>query len=429
MRYLYSALYYALLPLVVLRMLWRSRRAPAYRHRLGERFGCFRPREDLAQPAIWIHAVSVGETLAAAPVVERLLQQYPDYRLVVTTTTPTGSERVRTLFGERVFHVYAPWDLPGPVCRFLRGTRPRLLLLMETELWPNVVHYSQAAGCRVLLANARLSTRSAGGYARLGGLTRQMLSQIDIVACQAPADGQRFLQLGLPASALQLVGSTKFDLTLDEDLVARAGTLRRALGDGERPVLVAASTHPGEEALILEAFGQLRRAAGPGLDRCLLLLVPRHPERFDEVFALCRRQGWQVVRRSAGDLPGAADDILLGDTMGELLLLLGTATVVVMGGSLVERGGHNVLEAAAWGVPVVTGPSCYNFVQSTDLLTAAGAMIRLESPAGLASCLQGLLTDPQRCQQMGAAGRQVLARNGGATGRLLALVEKLLEPD
>ena len=426
MRYLYSALYYALLPLLVLRMLWRSRRAPAYRRRLGERFGRFAARPALERPAIWVHAVSVGETLAAAPLLESLLEDYPDYCLVVTTTTPTGSQRLRALFGERVFHVYAPWDLPGPVKRFLHRTRPRLLLLMETELWPNMLHYSKAAGCRVLLANARLSAGSAAGYRRLGRLTRQMLLQLDMVACQGEADGRRFVQLGLPAAALQVIGSIKFDLVLDAGIVERAAALRREPGVRGRPVLLAASTHPGEEALVLEAFRRLRASGHPQLRRCLLLLVPRHPERFEEVFSLCCQQGWRVARRSAGTPPAQADDILLGDTMGELLLLLGAATVAVIGGSLVERGGHNVLEAAAWGIPVVSGPSMYNFAKSARLLRGAGAMLSLGPGERLAPVLEELLTDARRRREMGVAGREVLAQNRGATLRLRALVAELL---
>ena len=426
MRYLYSALYYALLPLLVLRMLWRSRRAPAYRRRLGERFGRFAARPALERPAIWVHAVSVGETLAAAPLLESLLEDYPDYCLVVTTTTPTGSQRLRALFGERVFHVYAPWDLPGPVKRFLHRTRPRLLLLMETELWPNMLHYSKAAGCRVLLANARLSAGSAAGYRRLGRLTRQMLLQLDMVACQGEADGRRFVQLGLPAAALQVIGSIKFDLVLDAGIVERSAALRREPGVRGRPVLLAASTHPGEEALVLEAFRQLRASGDPQLRRCLLLLVPRHPERFEEVFSLCCQQGWRVARRSAGTPPAQADDILLGDTMGELLLLLGAATVAVIGGSLVERGGHNVLEAAAWGIPVVSGPSMYNFAKSARLLRGAGAMLSLGPGERLAPVLEELLTDARRRREMGVAGREVLAQNRGATLRLQALVAELL---
>lgn len=418
MRYLYSALFYALLPFVVLRMLLRSRHAPDYRRRLAERFGIFATPFDRAQPAIWVHAVSVGEALAAAPLIESLLQTYPDHRLVVTTTTPTGSERVRELFGDRVFHVYAPWDLPGAVRRFLHRTRPCLLLIMETELWPNMLHYSRARGCRVVLANARLSERSARGYARFSGLTRNMLEQLDIVACQSAIDGQRFTALGLPAAALQVIGSIKFDLELNGTMRMRAAALRRDYAADKRPIVVAASTHAGEDEQILAAFATLKRS----VDSCLLIIVPRHPERFDAVHNLCVSEGWQVQRRSRGETPAIGDDIVLGDTMGELLLLLGVATVAVMGGSLVEHGGHNVLEAAAWGVPVVTGPHMFNFTAASDMLVNAGAMIMLEDTGQLGACLVGLLDDPERCRQMGAAAQQVMADNRGAKDKLLELV-------
>lgn len=420
MRYLYSALLYLLVPLLLLRMLWRSRRAPAYRRRLPERFGRFRGRP--AVPTLWVHAVSVGETLAAAPVIEALLRAYPGYGVVVTTTTPTGSERVQALFGSRVFHVYAPWDLPGSVNRFLRAVQPRLLLIMETELWPNLVHCSHRAGCRVLLANARLSARSARGYARFAGLSRQMLQSLDTVACQSRADGERFLSLGLPRQALEITGSIKFDLALDADTRARAARLRGELGSDRRPVLVAASTHPGEDEQILAAFAGLRRELGD----LLLVLVPRHPERFDDVYRLCRQGGWRVVRRSGGAPPGRGDAVLLGDTMGELVALLGAATVALVGGSLVEHGGHNVLEAAAWGVPVVTGPHMFNFAEISDLLCEAGGMVRLDDPGELGNCLRQLLTDSGRRQRMGEAGRRVVAQNRGARQRLLALVAESL---
>jgi 3-deoxy-D-manno-octulosonic-acid transferase len=419
MRYLYSALFYLLLPVVLLRMLLRSRQAPAYRRRLAERCGVFRiPEALLGEPVIWVHAVSVGETLAAAPVIESLLRDHPGHRLVVTTTTPTGSERVRALFGDSVFHVYAPWDLPDAMRRFLRQLRPQLLLIMETELWPNMLHYCHEAGCRVVLANARLSARSARGYARFAGLTRDMLRRLDVVACQAQADGERFLQLGLPPSALQITGSIKFDLELGAELRSAAAALRAELAVDQRPVLVVASTHPGEDEQVLTAFARVREQH----DNCLLVLVPRHPERFATVYQQCLDAGWSVCRRSSGRAPTAADAILLGDTMGELVLLLSAATVAVIGGSLVEHGGHNVLEASAWGVPVVTGPHMFNFAEISDLLLAAGGMIRLQDPAQLAECLLQLLADPGRRQQMSLAGQQVVADNRGAKQRLLDIV-------
>ena len=422
MRFLYSALYYCLLPLLVLRMLWRSRWAAAYRQRLPERFGLFSTRPELHLPAIWVHAVSVGETLAAAPLIESLLQQYPGHRLVVTTTTPTGSERVQALFGDRVFHVYLPWDLPGCMSRFLARTRPALLLIMETELWPNMLHYSRAAGCRIMLVNARMSERSARGYRRVRGLTQAMMRQLDAAACQASVDGERLLALGLPESALVCTGSIKFDLELGAGLLSEAASLRRALSSPERPVVVAASTHAGEEILILDAFRRVREALG----YCLLVLVPRHPERFDEAAELCRREGWQLLRRSAGSNPGPGDDILLGDTMGELLLLLGCATVAIIGGSLVPRGGHNPLEAAVWGLPVVVGPHMANFTDISQRLIDAGAMVQLDGAAGLAPCLLDLLGNTARARSMGAAGAQVLADNRGASARVMALVAQQL---
>ena len=425
MRYFYSAVFYLLLPFIALRMLWRSRRAPAYRQRLSESLGRFH-RSGLAgdRPVIWVHAVSVGETIAAAPLVEALLARYPDHSLVITTTTPTGSERVRALFGERVFHVYAPWDVPGATRRFFNAIQPRLLLLMETELWPNMLHRAQASGCPVVLANARLSERSARGYGRVASLTRDMLGQLAAVGCQAPADGERFVALGLPPERLRVTGTIKFDITLAPELVEQAAALDALWHGDHRTIVVAASTHPGEDEQILAAYTALKDTVG----RALLVLVPRHPERFDAVYATCCRAGWTVRRRSRGDAVDDSVDILLGDTMGELLLLLGVADIALIGGSLVEHGGHNVLEPAVWGVPVVTGPHMFNFADISRLLVDAGAMVQLQDPALLPETLIALSLDPQRRASMGAAGRQVVADNRGAGDRLLALVESVYPP-
>lgn len=424
MRLIYSALYYCLLPVILGRMLWRSRKSPAYRQRLAERFGFIgEDRERRGRPGLWVHAVSVGETLAAVPVVEQLISEYPDHRVVLTTTTPTGSERAQRLFGDRVFHVYCPWDLPGAVRRFVRATEPRLLLIMETELWPNMLHQARRAGCHSLLANARLSERSARGYARVGGLTREMLATLDTVAAQSAADGERLVELGLQREKLHITGSIKFDLELGNRLQREVEALRLALGADRRHIVVVASTHPGEDEQVLAAFAMLRQ----NHPDCLLIIVPRHPERFDDVYRLCVSAQWQVCRRSSGELPGSDDDVLLGDTMGELLTLLGTATIAVIGGSLVEHGGHNALEASAWGVPVVTGPYMFNFTEISDLLTAAGAMIKLADPSELGASLDALLSDEQRRSAMGAAGREVVADNRGARQRLLALIDAAMQ--
>ncbi len=419
MRYLYSALFYLLIPLLLARMLWRSRRAPAYRRRLGERFGWFPPPAGAATPTIWFHAASVGESIAARPLVEACLQQFPDARIMVTTTTPTGSARVREMFGERVFHVYCPWDLPGAVRRFLRRVRPDVLVLMETELWPNLLHYSQRTGCRVLLANARMSARSARGYERFSALTRPMLTNVDLAACQSTADAERLIALGLPAACCRVTGSLKFEVELVEELRLSARQLRESLG---RPVLLGSSTHPGEEALILDAFS----AARAGIPELLCLLVPRHPERFDEVARLCRERGFALVRRSAGSAVAAADEVLLGDTMGELLLLSGVATLCVVGGSFVPHGGQNPLEAAAWGVPVICGPQMFNFSEITRLLCAAGGMRQLAGAEPLAATVRSLLGDADLLEEMGSAAAEVVAANRGAKAAMLEMLAGLL---
>jgi 3-deoxy-D-manno-octulosonic-acid transferase len=422
MRFLYSALLYLLLPGLLLRLLWRSRRAPDYRRRILERFGHF-PAAGGHMPVIWVHAVSVGEALAAAPLVEILLEDYPDCRLVVTTTTPTGSAQVKARFGDRVLHVYAPWDLPGSIKRFLRRVRPRLLLLMETELWPNTVHYCHAAGCRVVVANARMSERSARRYARFPGLTGSMLGKINRVACQSGADGQRFLSLGLRPAALQITGSIKFDVSPSAEMRIQSLQLREEYGTDSRPVLVAASTHPGEDEQVLAAFARVREV----IENCLLLLVPRHPERFSDVAELCEGAGWRVRRRSSATPPGPDVDIVLGDTMGELALLQSVGSIVLVGGSLVPHGGHNPLEAAAWGIPVVCGPHMFNFLEITGMLVDAGAMLQVDQDE-LADELSGLLRDPDRCLRMGAAGQGVVKNNAGALERLQILVAEELAP-
>jgi 3-deoxy-D-manno-octulosonic-acid transferase len=363
----------------------------------------------------------VGETLAAAPLVEELLLQWPDYRLVITTTTPTGSERVQALFGDRVFHVYAPWDLPGAVSRFLGKVRPRLLVVMETELWPNLLHYTHQRGCRIVLANARLSARSARGYRRFARLTTPMLATLDQVACQSRADGDRFIALGLPAERLQHTGSIKFDMETDDALHDAAGALAKRLGN--RPVLLGSSTHQGEDELILDAFSAAREEV-PDL---LCLLVPRHPERFASVYKLCVSRGLPTARRSLGEAVSADHQVLLGDTMGELRLLSAVASLCVIGGSFIEHGGQNVLEAAAWGVPVVSGPHMFNFSEITQLLTEAGGMLQLTDSAALAEAVRELLQDAPRLHAMGAAAAAVVAANRGALARLLLVIKKELD--
>jgi 3-deoxy-D-manno-octulosonic-acid transferase len=425
MRHVYSALFTCLLPLIILRMLWRSRLAPAYRRRLGERLAWFPPLVDGGEadrPLVWIHAVSLGETLAARPLIDALLAGQPSHRLLVTTTTPTGSERIRALFGDRVHHVYAPWDTPGAVRRFLRRCRPKVLVLMETELWPNLLHYCQRDGCRVILANARLSARSAAGYARVGALTRPMMHNLDAVAAQSAADGERFVELGLASERLAICGSIKFDVSLDEALRDRAAALRQRWNLEARPVCLVASTHRGEDAIAVDLYQRLRRVHGSAL----LLLAPRHPERFDEVVRLCRDAGLAVQRRSEGGDLQADTQVLVIDTLGELLLLFGIADIAVIGGSFIPNGGHNPLEAAVWGVPVLTGPSMFNFADVTERLAAAGALEQVRDADALAHTACALVSDQEERLRRGRAGQRVVEESRGALPRIAALIEEQL---
>ena len=422
MRLIYSVLVTALVPLVMARMLWRSRRAPAYRERLLERLGYFKTPAE-GDTSIWVHAVSLGETLAARPLIEKLLDDFPQYSMVVTTTTPTGSEQVEKLFGDRVFHVYAPWDTPGAVKRFLRKTRPALLILMETELWPNMLSYSSRAGCRVMLANARLSARSAAGYARFARLTRSILASIDNIVAQSTADADRFLQLGMDPGKINVTGSIKFDITVSDELRATASRLK-AEGVGDRRVLIVASTHVGEDQLALTLFAQLKKA-DPSL---LMLLAPRHPERFNEVATLCAQSGFHLQRKSVEPVPSETADIWLIDTLGELLLLFGIADLAVIGGSFVNRGGHNPLEATVWGVPVLVGPHMFNFADVAGKLQNVGALESCEDLDQLLASASSLLADEQELARRKVAALEAMAKTHGALGALIGEVERLLGP-
>jgi len=426
-RRLYSAILYFLLPVVLARLAWRGLRNRGYWHRWGERLGFFSAPE-LHEP-IWIHAVSVGETLAAAPLIRELLTRYPERSLVITTTTPTGSERVQALFSEqfigqpdgRVFHVYFPYDLPGAVRRFLDKTRPSLALVMETELWPNLFRQCARREIPVLIANARLSARSAKGYGKLGALVRDTLGDINLIAAQGEGDAARFRELGAPSNRVAVMGNLKFDQRIPGDLEDRAEALRRELG-ASRPVWVAASTHEGEDEQVLDAFARLREVQ----PEALLLLVPRHPERFARVAALARKRGHAVVLRSEGRSCDADASVFVGDTLGELLLFYAVSDAAFVGGSLVPVGGHNMLEPAALGVPMVFGPHLFNFSDISRGLLEAGAARRIESSEQLAAVVGELLGDAALRAEMGEAGRKLVADNRGALERLLGLLKPYL---
>lgn len=419
-RSLYTLLFHLALPLIGLRLLWRAWRAPAYARRIAERFALGLPA--MRSGGIWIHAVSVGESIAAAPMIRALAERYPQLPITVTCMTPTGSERIRALFGEQVQHCYLPYDLPWASARFLRHIRPCLAVVMETELWPNHIDQCVRHGIPVALANARLSERSARGYRRFARLTAPMLAGLDLIAVQTRVEAERFLALGARAEAVQVTGSIKFDLQIDAELPVRAAALRQSWNAAQRPVWIAASTHAGEDEIILAAHRTvLQRYAD-----ALLVLVPRHPERFGDVFELCRRQGFGVCRRSASQAPGTEDQVLLGDTMGELLFLYGLADLAFVGGSLVERGGHNLLEPAALGKPVISGAHLFNFLDIATQLREAGALLEVTDAASLSAALLLLWQEPEWVQRMQQAGTTVLQANQGALQRLLQALQALL---
>ncbi len=419
---LYSLLFYLLTPFVLLRLIWRGRKAPDYRKRWAERFG-FVPVIDPGQKVIWVHSVSVGETLAAVPMIKQLQRHYPEALLAVTTMTPTGSARVKAVFGESVYHVYAPYDLPDVLSRFLQRVQPNILIIMETELWPNLIHCCRNHDIPIVVANARLSEKSANGYGKFSKLTGPMLQRINCVAAQHEDDGERFLGLGLSKKQLVVTGNIKFDLHLDDELKERATALRAQWqGETHRPVLLVASTHRGEDDIILDSFEQIRGIC-PEL---LLVLVPRHPERFDEVAQLCAGRNLQVVRRSEGKTPLLDDQVLLGDTMGELLLFFGACDIAFVGGSLMPVGGHNLIEPAAWQVPILSGPHLFNFSEASRLLLAAKGMAVCENAEEISSKVLELLKNPAVARQMAASAKAVADNNRGALDRLLGIIEHQL---
>lgn len=410
MRFLYTVLLYLTIPFILLRLLWRSRRLPAYRQRWLERFGFSSP----ISHAIWIHAVSVGEIQAAIPLIQTLKNQY---LILVTTTTPTGSQRIREVFGDQVSHVYLPYDLPGALRRFLARAKPKLLILMETELWPNLLHACQQRAIPVILANARLSDSSTAGYQRFSHLTQRMLSQLTVIAAQSPVDAERFLALGANPQHMQVIGNIKFDSSLPADLPKKSSELRAQWG-AERPIWIAASTHPGEEEQILEAFTLIK----PKYPQLLLVLVPRHPDRFNSVATLCQQYAYTVARRSCHEKCTSQTEIYLGDTLGELLLLYAASDVAFVGGSLVPVGGHNVLEPALLRLPIITGPYQFNFADITRLLVEADALDQVTRVSQLAESVENLLRDAPRRQQMGDRAYNVVVQNRGALARLLVIV-------
>ena len=421
MRWLYTLLLYLVMPLVLLHLLWRGLRDNAYLGRWPERFGYFDPPDQTG--GIVVHAASVGEVNVAGALVKSLARRFPELPVCLTTFTPTGSDRVRDLFRDDVFHVYAPLDLPGAVKRFFQRTQPRLLIIMETEIWPNL--YFEAAGrdIPVMIANARISERSFGSYQRLRGMTRAALGQVSRIAAKSQVDADRLIDIGADPRRIEVTGNLKFDVSLPPSLLEQGETIRMAWG-ADRPVLLAGSTHEGDEGPVLEAFSRLLRT----FPKALLVLVPRHPERFARVAQAARNARLKVSLRSEGMACPSSAQCFVIDAMGELLQFYAACDVAFVGGSLDRIGGHNVLEPAALSRPVLVGPHTFNFEDITEQLVVAKAAIRIYSAGELEEATARLFSRPGLRDQMGQAGLNLVKSGQGALERTLEIVDEMITP-
>jgi 3-deoxy-D-manno-octulosonic-acid transferase len=412
----YNLLIYVAAPAALVVNLWRGLRDPAYRDRLGERFGFGRA---LGTPdAIWLHAVSVGEVQAAAALVSELLKRHPQRWIVVTTGTPTGAQRVQALFGDKVRHIYLPYDLPGAVRRFLDRVRPGIGIVMETEVWPNLFRECARRRVPLVIASARLSQKSVRGYRWLASLFKDALADGIEIAAQTQADAERFIGVGANPRHTHVVGSIKFDLDVSAEVRAQGQALREAQF-GARQVWVAGSTHAVEEDIVLEAHAQLRSTHS----RALLVLVPRHPNRFDEVQAALGARKIPFVTRSSCVAPDQTTQVLLVDALGELLMFYAAADVAFVGGSLVPIGGHNLLEPAALGRPILTGPHNFNAPDIARALLGETAALEVQGREQLAATLAALFEDRARREAMGARAAAFVSNNKGALQRVLTLLE------
>lgn len=407
------------MPYIFCRLLWRSRKAKDYGQRWRERF-CYQTIPSEWRHGLWVHAVSVGEVLAAVPLVKAIHQQYPDLPVLITTMTPTGSARVKANFAESVYHCYVPYDLPTVVSRFLRKAKPRALMLLETELWPNILLHCKKQHIPVILANARLSEKSYQGYTKFAKVTQQILSAITILAAHAKADADRFIKLGMPATRVTVTGSIKFELKVPASILEKAEVLRNLLG-ANRPIWIGASTHEGEDEQLLAAHKQVLKT----IPDALLIISPRHPERFSDVYQLAVKSGLNTIRRSASEPCTPDIQVFICDTMGELVLFYAAIDVAFVGGSLVDHGGHNLLEPASLGIASITGYSNFNFTDISNMMLNANATIKVNNSDELAKSVINLLQNSNERFDMGERGRRVIDENKGALAAHLVLLEEL----
>lgn len=412
-RHIYTALLWLLLPYIFFHLLWRARKQPGYLQHVAERFGFYSIKS--SSYVIWLHTVSVGETRAAATLVQRLQETYPGHQILLTHTTPTGRDASEQLYGDQVMRVYLPYDYPFAVRRFLRHFKPQVGVLLETEIWFNLIHSCHHAQIPLLLLNARLSEKSAARYARIPNLCREGLNQLSAISAQSQEDAARLHALG--AQNISVMGNLKYDIAPPPAMLESGKQMRIRFGAG-RPVFLAASTRVGEEALLLQALKQIDQ---PTL---LTVIVPRHPQRFDEVASLLTQHDIRFQRRSENRVIAADTQVVLGDSMGEMFAYYAACDIAFIGGSLLPFGGQNLIEACAVGKPVIIGPHTYNFTQASILAIEHGAAMRVQDADELGHTLQQLLHQPEKLEQMGSAGLKFVNANRGATEQALAKISQ-----
>lgn len=421
MRRVYTALFYFLLPIIIIRLLIRNRKNPDVRKRVGERFGFYNSRP-FKTPCIWLHAVSYGEAVAADPLLKKLRSEYPEIPIVVTNMTATGALRVQSAWknDDKIIQLFVPYDIPFAIKRFFRYVKPVIGIIMETEMWPNLLHLAPSFNVPIIIANARLSPKSLQGYQRISSFIAPFLRNIKTVAAQSTLDADHFKQLGITEDRIIVAGNLKFDTEIPTTQINLGKSLRNKIPHTQ--VLVAASTHANEEEQLLDVFTRLRNKY-PDL---LLVLVPRHPHRFDEVAALCQRRGFEIARRSKNELPDINTKIFLGDSMGELYLYYALSDIAFVGGSFVPVGGHNLLEPAAVKLPIVTGPQLFNFTAISGWLAEQGSLYIAQDLNDLYDRVCELLDDQDLRRKAGEAGFRVLEQNQGATLSHLQVVRKVI---
>ncbi|MGJ0514238.1 MAG: lipid IV(A) 3-deoxy-D-manno-octulosonic acid transferase [Methylomicrobium sp.] len=416
---LYTVLFYLFTPFILLRLLWRGIKAPAYRRRWNERFGFY--RKTYPQNVVWFHAVSVGEAEALFPLLHLLLARHPDWKLLITTTTPTGSARVRATFGGLAEHVYLPYDMPFVIRRFLKAFKPRLAVIMETEIWPNLYAECGQQQIPLFLINARLSERSARGYRKIPSLIRPALANVSLIAAQTGSDAERFVRIGAQPEAVKVMGNMKFDIEIAEEMIEQGRRIKASVFGG-RFVWILASTHKNEEAPFLDLYPEIRAK----IPELLLVVVPRHPERFGEVKKLCEERRLNVVMRTSGNPCTAETDVYIADTMGELKMLYAAADVAFIGGSMVPVGGHNLLEAAAAGVPVMFGPYMANFKDIAAGILSRKAALQCRSEDDIVSKIHSLYADSDQRTDLANRAVAFLRENRGAIVAIAELIETAL---